>query len=257
MKTAIVVLSWGKASLTRGCFESLIEHTPPASYELFWVQNEAEKERKAMDKIEAMLVESGIAHEVIRNTDNLGFPGGVNSALPLVQASNHPYTCLLNNDTKLTEGWLESMIKAMPEDCGAIGCLTDNGGFQTYSHMSKKYLTVDEPRSGDDYASYSRRVKALPHQFIETSELAFFCTVLPSKVWDTVGYLDTRFGMGYGEDNDYCLRLREMGHSVGVCITVAIHHDHGGTSGLKGEARQKVNERAFSILQDKWGSQLQ
>lgn len=60
---------------------------------------------------------------------------------------------------------------------------------------------------------------------IEDELLVFICVAVPRVVWDLVGPLDERY-VGYGcEDDDYSLRVRKAGYSLGVLNRSVVRHD--------------------------------
>ena len=44
------------------------------------------------------------------------------------------------------------------------------------------------------------------------------------KALDVAGLLDTRYGMGYYEDNDICIRLQYAGYQCILCHNSFIFH---------------------------------
>jgi len=145
------------------------------------------------------------AFPVVANDENLGFARAVNQGIRLSDAD---YVCIQNNDTIMYEGGYERMIAHLEEHAprlGLIGPMTNN---------------ADSVQRGDGNGRGVQIVNGL---------VAFFCTVIPRRVIDDVGLLSEEYGMGYGEDNDYCIRLRDAGYRLGIARDVFVHHDHHAT----------------------------
>jgi GT2 family glycosyltransferase len=77
-----------------------------------------------------------------------------------------------------------------------------------------------------------------------TRYLTFACAYLGRDVVDQVGILDESFtGYGY-DDNDYCIRARRAGFSIGVLPAVVMGHgDEWGQSSLTFRAQPDVSAR--------------
>ena len=58
------------------------------------------------------------------NTENLGFPGGVNSG---VRAASGEYIVILNNDMQVSPGWLGRLVRHLREngELGLVGAVTN------------------------------------------------------------------------------------------------------------------------------------
>jgi GT2 family glycosyltransferase len=59
--------------------------------------------------------------------------------------------------------------------------------------------------------------------------LAFFCTLFRKEVFQKVGYLDEDFGIGYGDDDDFCQRMRQHKMKCAVAYGAYVYHDHQST----------------------------
>ena len=49
------------------------------------------------------------------------------------------------------------------------------------------------------------------------------------EVFDSIGYLDEGYGMGWGEDDQFCERAAKAGIPVGVALGAYVEHVHRGT----------------------------
>ena len=83
---------------------------------------------------------------------------------------------------------------------------------------------------------------------------AFFCVMLPRKVFDQVGLLDENFGRGFFEDDDYCRRIEQKNLRIVCAEDVFIHHHLSASfNKLKQQDRQKLFEENKRIYEKKWG----
>ena len=95
-KISIVILNWNGLKYTIECLESLKKSTYP-NYEVIVVDNGSKGNDADIleEKYKGYI-------KLIRNKENLGFPGGSNIAIKQIIAQGESdYVLLLNNDTKI------------------------------------------------------------------------------------------------------------------------------------------------------------
>ena len=82
--------------------------------------------------------------------------------------------------------------------------------------------------------------------------VSFFCCLLTRRAVEQTGLLDDNL-FAYGEDNDYCLRLRRTGHRIGIALGAYVHHDHGATSKMFGADWKKDQvKKAQKYIKEKY-----
>jgi GT2 family glycosyltransferase len=74
--------------------------------------------------------------------------------------------------------------------------------------------------------------------------LAFFCTMFKREVFDRVGLLDEAFGVGFGDDDDYCRRVLNLGYNMALVQDLIIPHHHRTTF------KQLYSTNTITSLQD-------
>ncbi len=99
---SIVIVSWNTRDVTRDCIDSIYEHRPKVPFEVILVDNASTD-----DTVEFFRREYGQVR-VIANEENLLFSEGNNVG---AREAEGRYLCLLNSDTKITAGALDSMIE--------------------------------------------------------------------------------------------------------------------------------------------------
>jgi len=227
---SILMLSWNAPEYTKLALESIRAHTRPP-YEVVIVDNGSRAETtdwlRTLEDV-----------RVIYNPSNRGFAGGSNQALA---AASGDYLVLLNNDTIVTDGWLDGLLDAF-ERIPALGisAVRSNrvAGVQMLSDA--KYPDLDAMH---EYAA-RRRIRYRRHGMLIDRAIGL-CLCLPRRVLDEVGGIDERFGVGNFEDDDFCLRVRAAGYRIYVCDDVFIHH-----FGSQTFAANKVDYRA--TMSDNW-----
>jgi GT2 family glycosyltransferase len=84
--------------------------------------------------------------------------------------------------------------------------------------------------------------------------LAFFCVAMRREVFEAVGPLDERFGLGLFEDGDYCRRVRAKGWELRCARDAFVHHWQNASFRRLGRsayfALYEENRRRYET---KWG----
>jgi len=196
----IIIPSWNMSHVAIPCLESIKKYSK--NYRVIFVDNGSDEEEfnKIFEVLETM------PHLLIRNTENLGFIKATNAGL---SASTAPYVVLMNNDTEAVKGWLDKLVQPLEEvpSAGLSGPLTTtpNSWQGTY------------PKDKTGYVLRS------------SGMLAFFCTMIKRSVIDTIGLLDEQYGVGFGDDDDYCHRARGAGFHLALVQDLIIPHHHRST----------------------------
>lgn len=201
MKFQIIIPNYNQSDLCTKCLKSIKQYSH--DYQVIFVDNGSEE--KEFQKIYSVL--KTIPHILVRNQENLGFVKAVNQGLKLSSAD---YIVIMNNDTEAVKNWLD--ILAAPMESDPLIAAT---GPRTTTPYSWQGCT--DPGSS--------KVITLP----PNSMLAFFCVMIRKSVIDQVGLLDEAFGIGFGDDDDYCARIQKLGYVLAWCTDIIIPHHHRAT----------------------------
>ncbi len=221
----IVLLQCGLPELTVRCLESI--HDTFDDCRVILVDNGS-----SIDDIEAA------AHTLeqrdsllIRNGENLGFAKAVNIG---IAKSVAPYICILNNDTIISPGAFRLMLSYMGGDpkLGIVGPRTNR---------CETAQRADGP--GEPGLTYTNGL------------IAFFCTILRREILDDVGLLSEEYGLGYGEDDDYCIRAVQAGWRLGIANDAWVWHDHHATYKITigQDGMDREGAQGHALLQEKYG----
>ena len=78
-----------------------------------------------------------------------------------------------------------------------------------------------------------------------------FCLMLHKPTLDVIGYLDeTNFPLGYGEENDLCLRLLISGYKLAIADFVYVYHSQSASFGLS--KKRQLTANAVETLKRLW-----
>jgi GT2 family glycosyltransferase len=231
-KTDIIIPTFGQEGFTSACFDSISQHTK--DYRLLWVDNGSSKESR---DLVMPSFEKSSNRLPIWSENNLGFVEGVNLGLKMstsVFDTKAKYIVIQNNDTVVTKDWLSDMIAAMDTDprIAVAGPMTSTrGSWQGWQHAFKR-LDVP-PFAGMGARPPEEIQKTLKGAFrtraVDVKMVAFFCTVFRRSVFEELGFLDTRFGAGLGDDDDFCKRVTDAGYKIAFVPGVYVVHNHRTT----------------------------
>lgn len=229
-ETSIIIVSHnGLRETTAPCLESIFKYGAGCDFEVIVVDNKSSDDTPAylnnMMKDEPRL-------KCIFNKSNRGFAGGNNDGLRIASGS---YLILLNSDCIVTKDWIEGLTALLTHDpvIGLVGPVSNSVGNEQriFTTSITPELIIEE---GQTWVSNS-----LGGRF-ETEMLGFFCVALRRDVLDHVGFLDESFGLGFYEDDDYCMRVRHAGYKLICAEEVFVYHRGGGSFSLMGNGTRKI-----------------
>ena len=180
------------------------------------------------------------------NDDNVGFAKGNNVGL---EPTDGEYILFLNNDTIVNDKVFPHMLKFLKEhpDCGAATCKLNlrNGGIDDASHRGFPtpwngfchFFGLEKlfPKS-KFFASYSMTYVKDMESTHEVDAMAGAFMIMPRTVGEKVGWWDDTFFL-YGEDIDFCYRIKKLGRKIYYIPEVSIIHLKGATMGIRKESQ--------------------
>lgn len=235
MDLSIVIVNYNTKKLTLECISSIYTSNVTHTFDIFVVDNNSSD--GSAEAIAAQFPDV----KLIINKENVGFSRANNQA---IQQATGRYILLLNSDTIVMNTTLSIMTEFMDanQDIGASGCevLLPDGQLDKACHrgfptpqasfyymlgLSKKHPT--SPKYNSYHKSYLNMTEI--HE-IDCLVGAFM--LVRKEAIDEVGMLDETFFM-YGEDIDWCYRIKEAGWKISYNPTVSIIHYKGASSRKK------------------------
>ena len=222
-RVSVVIVNWNNFEDSAECLESMKSATY-ANFEVVVVDNgsgggDAGKLRERF----------GGGIRLIENERNLGFAKGCNIGIRDALSRGAEYVVLLNNDTVVTPGFLDELVRVAASD-GKVGIA--GGKIYCYEFPDLIWFaggTVDY-RTGNTPIRGSGEVDR--GQFNEKVEVDWVCScfmLIAREVLEDVGLLDERFFFGW-EDADLCIRAGRRGYKVLYVPGAEISHKGFGVT---------------------------
>jgi GT2 family glycosyltransferase len=214
-RLSIVIVSWNSRSDLEACLASIRHYTNGLDYEVIVVDNASTDETVQTIRVAFPEV------RLIENTANAGFARACNQGMA---ASVAEFVLLLNADTYVEDNVIGRSIEALQArpEIALLGCRLayPDGRLQ---HTANRSLSIRrslfEMLWLYKLVPKARRSELLlnghwahDHE-IEVDWLAGVFLLLRRSLYLESGGFDERFFM-YGEDSEWCMRLRRMGHRI-------------------------------------------
>lgn len=158
---------------------------------------------------------------VIPLSVNLGFVKATNLGLA---RSTAPYVVFMNNDAFPAEGIFDRMKEILGmEGVGIVGPVSSSG-WQDIQRLGvpSDTVTIEDRQAWLKEKNHGKMVTQKPM-------VAFFCAMVKRETVKKIGYLSESYGIGFGDDDDYCKRIKEKGMSVVQALDCYCEHNRRTT----------------------------
>lgn len=189
---------------------------------------------------------------LIENPLNAGYTCAVNIGL---RSSSAEYVITQNSDTIVTPGWLAGMVRCMESSAkiGIVGPLSNAASWQNIPQLRDESgaFAVNALPLGMDVEGMAQIVaKASQRTYPRLPFVNGFCFMIRRAVIDAIGYMDEEnFPVGYGEENDFCIRAVDAGFELVIADDVFVYHAKSKSFGH--EKRQVLSEQGTRNLKKK------
>lgn len=247
----IIVPVFDGAEQTRRCLESVRRTAARAQGEVVVIDDATPRAEIACHLDE--LAAAG-AITLVRHEANLGFVRSVNEGMAL-----HPDrdVILLNSDTEVANDWIARLAAAAEsaDDIATVTPFSNNATICSYPYdgweggvpgtlgLERLDRVIGEANRG--------RTRDIPTG-------VGFCMYIRRRALDALGAFDAeRFGRGYGEENDFCMRAAKAGWRHVLAADVFVYHEGGASfSGARQDLLDK-SEMALREMHPEYGRLVQ
>jgi len=247
MDISIVIVNWNTKILLLDCLASVYKTVKNISMEI-WVVDNASSDG-SMDAVQRFYPDT----KIIQNSKNLGFAAANNRAFKRMRGR---YALLLNTDTVLTEGAVETIYNFMehhPDVGMACGQLLNQDGSKQNSFANfpslaalifgEALLQVLFPKK---YPS-KRNVGSKP---MEVDSCIGACMMVRGEAMEAVEWLDESFFFFF-EETDWAKRIKQSGWKIYFVPSARIVHLQGQSVGHNIRSRILYYTSRYTYLK-KW-----
>ena len=243
MKFSIVMPVWNNVDLTTAAIRSVQKHTK--DFELLVINNgSTDGTGHFLESLSAEIPDL----KVCTFGENMGFAVACNHGM---KAARGDFIILLNNDTDVTEGWADYLVKSIPlaEDewdarpIGIIGPVSNNAG-------GNQRVQVDQYGPEELQVAAAERHKTHAGKTRLAGFVSGFCMLITRQCFDEVGLLDERFKVGGVEDTEYCIRAQRAGWKLAISDETFVHHHGQQTINTLGDSYGPIHRaNQFSLME--------
>lgn len=243
---SIVIPVYNQIGYTYACLVSILEHTKDIPYEVIIADDVSTDATKVLDHFAEGLV-------ISRNTVNQGFLKNCNQAAAKARGE---FIFFLNNDTKVTEGWLDWLLRLIRSDrsIGMVGSklvypdgrLQEAGGIIWSDGSGWNYGRLQDPDLPE--FNYVKDVDYMSGAAI----------MIRKSLWDEIGGFDERYAPAYCEDSDLAFEVRKHGYRVVYQPKSVVIHFEGVSNGtdVQGTGLKRYQVENTEKLKEKWKEEL-
>jgi asparagine synthase (glutamine-hydrolysing) len=253
---SVIVVNWNTRDILRDCLASVRRHLAGIRAEVIVVDN------ASADGSAEMVAQEFPEVRLLRNAENLGFARANNQAMRVARGR---WFLLLNSDAQLVDESVASLFRRVEGETGlgVAHCrlVMGDGRLQ---HSTYRFptlgLAVLEDLGLYKLLSRERRGRVLLAGYWDHGEerdvdwVSGAFMLLPRRVFESTRGFSEAFFM-YGEDMEWCYRIRESGYSIRYFPeATVIHLDHSSSAIRWGDKRIAICiERQLQIYASRAG----
>ena len=242
---SVVIPVFNQANYTLNCLKSISENIPKVPFEVIVIDDcSSDETPELLEEIRGL--------RILRNSTNLGFLRSCNLA---AKSCEGDFIFLLNNDTRVTEGWLDTLVNVFEryEDARIVGSklVYPDGSLQEAGGI------IWQDGSGWNYGRNENPISP-EFNYLKKVDYISGAAILVRTDWFLkIDGFDERFAPAYYEDTDLAFRARlEGGQVYYQPQSTIIHYEgksHGVDESVGAKKNQLINQEKFK---KKWSDVL-
>jgi len=234
-KVTIVVPIFNAYDEVLQCLNSILKYP----FDDLLLINDCSTDKRILPALIEFKKKSPTKIKVVNNKTNLGYTKNVNKAFELTDND----ILLLNSDTIVSPNWLFyfKYYAYSSSSVGTVTAVSNNAG--AFSIQLKK-----QP-SSLSFESFSRQYAHSSHFTYSVPTGNGFAMYIKKDLLNAIGkYNELKYPIGYGEENDFCMRAMRYGFINLVTTKILIYH-HKSKS-FKSKAQELKKSGAKKLIDD-------
>ena len=246
-EVSIIIPVYNQISFTLNCLYSIYQHEDDIAKEIIVVDDASTDETgQILSQIPGI--------KLISNAENIGYLRSVNLAIK--QAAGD-YIYVLNNDTKVQNGYLTSFLEVFKtrENVGAVGSklIFPNNELQEAGCLVFKNKMIVNRGAGQS-------IDAPQFNFLRKVDYVSGCSLLFKRL-NAAGQLnlyDEIYAPAYFEENDFCMKLKhEQGLDTYYQPRSEVIHFENVSYSSANLAKESLMARNSTIFFERWQNKLE
>lgn len=241
----IIIPVYNALADVKKCLESVFANSKGTGFFVIIVNDCSDEETSTFLKTFCEGKENFI---LIENEQNQGYTKSVNIGL---RKSKSDYIVTLNSDTIVSKNWLKGLLRCINSDpkLGIVGPLSNAASWQSVPVLRENNkFHINEIPANWDVEDMSRIIAQ--SSFRDYPRVPFvngFCFMLKREVLIAIGYLDElNFPVGYGEENDLCIRAMNRNFQLAIADDVYVFHAKSKSFGQS--KKEELSQKGHAAL---------
>jgi len=213
----VVIPVYNAHDAVKDCLDSLVR-TLPSHVNVLMI-DDCSPDKRINLLLNKYHHKNGFGH--VKNNVNLGYTKTVNKAISLFPEHD---IVLLNSDTVTTSGWINSMryIAYSKDRVATVTALSDNSGAFSVPEIGE----FNEIKAGLSHEQHARLItQNTPGEYMAVPTGNGFCFYIRRDFLNQFGLFDEdKYPIGYGEENDLCMRAFRGGWKNLICDKAFVYH---------------------------------
>lgn len=180
------------------------------------------------------------------NPENLGFVKTCNRAVFELDGTENDIL-LLNSDTRVTAGFLDEMQQVLGI-CERHGVVCPRSNHATILTMPVRNSLGRPFSEAESYAVFCQVQPVLPRCSVIPTGVGF-AFLVKRELIKLFGMFDDIYSPGYGEENDFCMRISQYGYNVVMANRAYVYHLESRSFGKK---RNSIEAEHHKLLTDRY-----